>query len=139
LKQQPETKKTRAVYFLDLYLAQKSKPNGKKVIGLETAAEQIKALNALSYEDQIKLLLDALHEEQKPKSDFDRMIDFYVKGEIDSLLAMSEEAKMPPRMMEELVIKRNKRMADRMEKMFAETSHFFHDWRTAFTGRKRVC
>ena len=31
--------------FLDLYLAQKSKANGKKVIGLETAAEQIKALN----------------------------------------------------------------------------------------------
>lgn len=124
--------------FLDLYLAQKSKANGKKVIGLETAAEQIKALNALSYEDQIKLLVDALHEEQKPKSDFNRMIDFYVNGEIDSLLAMSEEAKMPPRMMEELVIKRNKRMADRMEKMFAETSHFFTVGALHLPGEKGI-
>jgi uncharacterized protein YbaP (TraB family) len=66
------------------------------------------------------------------------MIDFYVKGEIDSLLAMSEEAKMPPRMMEELVIKRNKRMADRMEKMFAETSHFFTLAHCIYRA-KRVC
>ncbi|MFN8316571.1 MAG: TraB/GumN family protein [Chitinophagales bacterium] len=132
-----ETKDTGSV-FLDLYLAQKSRENHKTVKGLETAAEQLKALNALSYEDQIDLLVKTLHEEQKPENDFERMIDFYVKGKIDSLLAMSEEAKMPPRMMEELVIKRNKRMADRMEKMFAETSHFFTVGALHLPGEKGV-
>jgi uncharacterized protein YbaP (TraB family) len=42
--------------FLDLYLAQKSRENHKTVKGLETAAEQLKALNALSYEDQIEVI-----------------------------------------------------------------------------------
>jgi hypothetical protein len=124
--------------FLDLYLAQKSRENHKTIKGLETAAEQLKALNALSYDEQIELLVKTLHEKQKPESDFDRMVDFYVKGEIDSLLSMSEEAKMPPRMMEELLIKRNKRMADRMEKMFAETSHFFTVGALHLPGEKGV-
>ena len=124
--------------FLDLYLAQKCREHNKQVKGLETAAEQLKALNALSYNDQIELLVKTLHETATSETSFERMVTFYVQGELDSLLMMSEEAAMPPKLMEELVLKRNKRMADRMEKMFVESSHFFTVGALHLPGEKGV-
>jgi len=110
--------------FLDLYFYEQAKSKGKKTTGVETVNEQIKSLNTLNYEDQITLLLKDLKEPNNADEEFEDMVRLYINGELDSLLVMSEEAKMPPQFNQILLTDRNLRMAERIAKMIQKESHF---------------
>jgi uncharacterized protein YbaP (TraB family) len=110
--------------FLDLYFYKMAQEKGKKITGVETVNEQIKALNTLNYQDQITLLLKDLKEQKDSKDDFENMMRQYVNASLDSLLMMSDELQMPAQFNKVLLTDRNLRMADRISKMIAKESHF---------------
>lgn len=112
--------------FLDKMLYDEAKKMKKKVTGLETADEQIAALNTLNYHEQIVLLNQAIDKLKinPTQNALNTITEYYLKGELDSLRAMDDYQQMDPRLQYELVTARNKRMADRIEPLILKKQTF---------------
>lgn len=111
--------------YLDVHLHDKAKKKGKQIIGIETVAEQMNALNVLSYKEQAEMLSDELHyymEEDTAAAD--NMMQFYISGQLDSLAQESKEYQMPPKMVKALITDRNKRMANRIAEFIVKQPTF---------------
>jgi uncharacterized protein YbaP (TraB family) len=116
---------------LDLHFADLATAQGKEVIGLETAEEQVQALKAISYQDQA----DALYELVRDKYDgvednmLEDLVDLYVQGDLEGMLALTAEESMSSEEAQlefenSLILKRNRVMTQRMEKIIKEQSAF---------------
>ncbi|MBS1592715.1 MAG: TraB/GumN family protein [Bacteroidetes bacterium] len=100
---------------MDLYFYRKAKSQKKKQIGIETVDEQIAALHTLSYQEQADQLRDAIEQMRHPEGATDKdLLKYYIDQDLDSLLSMSDDAKMPDKFYKALVTDRNIRMADRI-------------------------
>lgn len=100
---------------MDLYFYRKAKSQKKKQIGIETVDEQIAALHTLSYQEQADQLKDAIEQMRHPEGATDKdLLKYYIDQDLDSLLSMSDDAKMPDKFYKALVTDRNIRMADRI-------------------------
>ena len=101
---------------MDLYFYKKAKKSKKKVIGIETVDEQIAAMHSLSYKEQADLLIQSIQDAKKgPKSSDGDLMKYYIAQNLDSLLAMSDDQQMPPKLYKALITDRNIRMADRID------------------------
>ncbi|VAW84719.1 hypothetical protein MNBD_GAMMA16-2007 [hydrothermal vent metagenome] len=112
-KQQSDT-------FMDLILYEKAHQQNKKVVGLETPAEQIAVFDALELADQITLLQNAVTEYNNLADMFDRLIELYQARDLQAMLKMSDELaadsgeRLADTLTQRLVISRNKIMVKRM-------------------------
>jgi uncharacterized protein len=110
---------------LDLYLYQDARKHHLKTVGIETASEQIAALHTLSYAEQAALLQQSIADLRNNKSsETQDMMQLYLDQNLDSLLAISDEGKMPPQFYKALFTDRNSRMATRIAKLIASKSTF---------------
>ncbi len=109
---------------LDIYFNNLAKKQNKKIVGIETVAEQINALNSLSYQEQLEMLQLSINDLKYGTENNSYLISYYVQQQLDSLLTRSKEQGMPPKFFKALVTERNKRMADRMEKTMKDQSAF---------------
>lgn len=99
---------------LDFYLHRRAKEKHKKVIGIETADEQLSALNSLSYEEQADMLTKEIQLLQNDSSQGPDLVKFYLAQELDSVAQMDDATNMPPKFYKALVTDRNLRMANRI-------------------------
>ncbi len=105
---------------LDAQLYAEATAAGKKVGGLETVAEQAGTFDAFSLQEQIALLDDALGELDAPRGPSSAMIvQWYLEGDVAQLAAALTQgvtdAALARKFTSELLVKRNHRMADRIE------------------------
>lgn len=111
--------------FLDLYFYNQAK--SKTIIGIETPEEQLSALNSLTFHEQVYLLHTQIAEmksHDKINNDGDKMIDFYVHGQLDSLKEYGSERKLPEAFYKAVVADRNIKMADRIALYIQKESVF---------------
>ncbi len=112
-KQQSDT-------FMDLILYEKAHQQNKKVVGLETPAEQIAVFDALKLEDQVTLLHNAVAEYSGFDDMFNRLIELYQARDLQAMLKMSDESiadsgkHLADTLTQRLIISRNKTMVQRM-------------------------
>jgi uncharacterized protein YbaP (TraB family) len=100
---------------MDFYFYKKAKNAKKKVIGIETVDEQINALHSLNYQEQAELLIQSIQDIKRgPQSSNVDLMQFYLAQNLDSLLDMSDDNEMPPKLYKAMITDRNIRMADRM-------------------------
>lgn len=110
---------------MDLYFYKMAKKDKKKVIGIETVDEQLSALHTLSYEEQADLLIQSVEEVKKgEKSSNMDLMKYYIAQDLDSILAMSDEQQMPPKLFKAMITDRNIRMADRIAVFIHERPTF---------------
>jgi uncharacterized protein YbaP (TraB family) len=109
---------------LDIYLHQEAKKQKKKLFGLETTAEQLTALNSLSFQEQADLLVENLREVFEDNNEALKLVEFYLSENLDSLLAMNDATEMPKVFYEALITQRNVRMADRIAKHVKKETTF---------------
>ncbi len=67
---------------LDIYLHQEAKKQKKKLFGLETAAEQLTALNSLSFQEQADLLVENLREVFEDNNEGLKLVEEVVEEEV---------------------------------------------------------
>ena len=82
--------------------------NGKKIIGLESPSEQAASIDVLSISEQASLLLDYVKSEKKEKEE-NKLLEFYLSQNLDSLSSMDLSPIYPQKLITELVSKRNNR------------------------------
>ncbi len=99
---------------LDLYLQTESSKAGLEVIGLETLAEQLAALDQVSLRRQAEMLFEQVAEMQtQSTTTFDSLLALYSKGDIESLYRLSLE-KLDSQTAFGFLTRRNIRMANRL-------------------------
>lgn len=100
--------------MLDAYLMREGRAQGKRVIGLETAAEQLAAVDILSLKEQAALLYANLKDD--PAAELDRFHAAYVAQDLDEMMAlMRRSAGMPAKFHKAFIADRNSVMAHRMD------------------------
>lgn len=116
---------------LDLYFAELAKEQGKEVLGLETAEEQINALKSVTYEDQAESLYQMVKDRYEGKVDntINEMVDLYVKGDLEGMLKMAAEEPLNSEQAQaefenNLILKRNRTMTQRLVKIIHDQSAF---------------
>ena len=116
--------------FLDLLLYQRALQTGKTVHGLESAEEQIAVFEQMREDDQLSMLRETLRLLPEYPALFERLIKTYLNGDLQGLMAMSEETytQIPPevnaRVMQRLLVERNDRMVERMQPQLQEGGAF---------------
>jgi hypothetical protein len=125
------------VSILDDCLYRKAEESGKQLGGIETIEEQLSIFDALTMEEQIRILIDTLDQIEKGRAEdrplSKRLMDAYRSGDIDTLWTfLQETAPSDPndreKTMKLLLHDRNKRMAECIARKLRETpgkSHFF--------------
>jgi len=101
---------------MDFFLQTVADSAGLETIGLEQLEEQLDAIDHISIEEQSEMLLETVKQaiEGGTGSFMENMISYYVRGELDSLLILSEISIATPEFERELLTIRNRRMSRRM-------------------------
>jgi uncharacterized protein len=116
------TRKAEGAAFLDKQIATDAAKAGKHVVGLETYAEQLAALNDLPMELHLKSLIETLQLGDKMSDINETMIALYLKGDIGAIMPMlqamepnpsAEQDKDYANFEQRIVLDRNKVMATR--------------------------
>lgn len=110
---------------LDQYLQHRALNNGKRVIGIETAAEQIAAIDAVPLKVQATMLLDHVDNGGHPGA-MDEMLNAYARQDLEALMAEGEKAGgMPAEFERALLTERNHRMVERMDTLLQKGEPVF--------------
>lgn len=101
---------------LDQYLEAKAREMGKQVLGIETAEEQMMAVNDLPLQEQANMLYE-LVENDLYRADMERMMDAYAAQDLDRLTRITALGGLPDNFSARLLTDRNKVMAERVDSL----------------------
>jgi uncharacterized protein YbaP (TraB family) len=108
---------------IDMEMYKQAKELKDSVGGLETVAEQMQALDAISLASQAKMMQDYLKTYTSADTTIKKLTEIYVKQDIDHLLEqMNDDAPLDAAFNEALLIKRNVVMANRIDGLVGKTS-----------------
>lgn len=101
---------------LDQYLQVKAKQMGKEVLGVETAGEQLAAVDQLPLQEQANMLYDVVRNKADQRQ-MDRLLNAYAAGDLDRMAKLVAKGGMSDRMGEKLLLARNAVMAHRTDSL----------------------
>ena len=111
--------------FLDAWLFQTARLEGKQVVGLETLAEQIAISDTIPLQERLRKLIDVVEVDLvERKAVWDNLVQSYKAEDLNTLLALFEEERMAPGLYFKLLTERNRNMADRMVRLMQGGSVF---------------
>ena len=111
---------TRTGEFLDQLLARFARLNGKEVVGLETATEQLALFEDLPEADQIQMLKDVLNNLGDLPKMYEELLHAYLERDLGRLMEInedysaSENPELEQRFQKRLIDDRNLRMVERL-------------------------
>lgn len=102
--------------MLDDHLLGHAKANGHRSFGLETVAEQMRAMDALPLKEQAAMLLDHVRNNGY-QDELDKLMEAYAKQDLSALMDIMQKGGggIPKEMEKALVTDRNRVMAHRMD------------------------
>ncbi|MBO7570850.1 MAG: TraB/GumN family protein [Bacteroidales bacterium] len=114
---------------LDLYFLQNARKAGKSCYGVEKFMDQINAIDAISLEDQVKMLMDGIKDttsdgNNKEEEQFADLLDAYLTFNLDKALEMSSDPSLPAEFNQAFLINRNSGMAKNFLKIAKKQSLF---------------
>lgn len=98
---------------MDFHLQFMANERGMRVQGLEKPEEQAESVNAISLQDQMKMLLDYIRA-GGAKNEMKEMLELYRAQNLQKLAESMMDEQIPAAINESLLIARNKRFADRL-------------------------
>ncbi len=102
--------------FLDEFLMKRAKESHKELIGIETIAEQLNAIDIIPLQEQAKMLLDeTLYPDTTTAEPLEDLLDVYKNGDLDSLYSFYKHGELSNTFNKALILDRNHRMADRID------------------------
>ena len=95
---------------LDLFFLQQARNRGMYCYGLEEYMDHIKATDAISIDDQLKILRQTLHETADVAASFDSLVLAYLAFDMSMIAELLADTTLPDNFNQVLVEKRNKTM-----------------------------
>lgn len=109
-------------WSIDEFLLNHAKEQNKVILGIETFAEQLEILSNISLKYQIKSLLHLGKNVHQARQSFHKMVDLYLKEDIQQLYQSSKKGSGEVRKI--LLFQRNEIMAKRIAALTAKQSVF---------------
>ncbi|HEX5635498.1 MAG TPA: TraB/GumN family protein [Gammaproteobacteria bacterium] len=114
---------------LDMLLYHRAEQRGMDLYGLETAQQQLAALESPTLEEQLWLLNKSVARYPQLKSDVRKMLALYLQRDLDGLVALQQQhnqsdSEIDDRFMSELLDKRNHRMVARLQSLLQQGNLF---------------
>jgi uncharacterized protein len=121
-----EGKKSDQKYVLDVYYFKLAKKEKKTIIGLEKAEDQMALLNNIPLDKQVSILRETIHHFNEMKKELNEETNEYSGADLNKLQRETEtDTTMGNNFMEDFLTKRNKVMANRMERVMKSGSTLF--------------
>jgi len=108
---------------LDAYLMQKGTALGKEMIGIETAQEQMAAFGKVPNKEQAEMLVEMMKDLDAADREMEKMIEAYEQQDLNTILMMTSDMGSDA-FEDELLVKRNNVMAERIDSIIQERSTF---------------
>lgn len=99
--------------LMDRRLQQMARQDGKEVVGLESAKEQMKSIAVLSLQEEAAILLEFLRSNQGVSAYISDMAATYVQQDLKLLAEDPSMKQLPPRLLTALLDERNDRFLSR--------------------------
>ncbi len=114
---------------LDLYLLQNARKAGKSCYGVEKFSDQINAIDAISLEEQVDMLISGLKDTTSDKSNSEEdqlaeLLEAYLTFDLQKALEMSSDPSLPADFNQVFLIDRNVGMAKNFMKLAKKQSLF---------------
>lgn len=111
---------------LDLYFLQKARKAGKPCFGVEKFMDQINAVDAISYKDQIEMLMKGLTDtsENDDSLKLAEMLETYRKFDLEKMFELTSDTTLPAEFNKAFLIDRNKVMVKNFIKISKKQSLF---------------
>lgn len=111
---------------LDLYFLQKARKAGKPCFGVEKFMDQINAVDAISYEDQVEMLMKGLTDtsENDDSLKLAEMLETYRKFDLEKMFELTSDTTLPAKFNKAFLIDRNKVMVKNFIKISKKQSLF---------------
>lgn len=111
--------------FLDAWLFRTAQLEGKRVIGLETIAEQIAVSDTIPLRERIRMLVESITVNVDDRTrQQNEMLEAYRQENLNGLIAMVENEEINSGLLFKLLTERNRNMADRIVRLMKEGSVF---------------
>lgn len=110
--------------FLDEYLMDNAKKADQELIGIETIAEQLHAVDLVPLKEQARMLLEETTSNDSSGMQLDDLLNVYQTGNLDSLYSMYQKGELSNEFNKALILDRNHRMADRIDSIAHAKSIF---------------
>ncbi len=111
---------------VDMEMYKLASASGVAVGGLETVAEQMKAIDAVPMTKQVKMMEAFLEDYRGPDPIIKKMTEAYVKQDVDRLLAsLSDDGSADANLDKNVIVGRNIKMAERIDKIAGGQSTMF--------------
>lgn len=117
-----------SINVLDMHLQQIGQMMGKEIGGVETLEEQLDAIDQISIESQIEMLLEFCYDYDNQKLELEQLLEAYLSEDLNAMqeYADSEMAdKKGAEIEKKLLVDRNEVMVFRLKKLMAEKSLIF--------------
>jgi len=129
--------------FLDLVLYQSALTQGKPVVGLETAQEQIAVFEGFSEAEQVAMLRETLDTQHLLGKMFDELTAAYLQRDLARLMELNEQygpadPGLEDRVQEQLIDRRNRLMVERMLPLLVKGHAFVAVGALHLPGRKGI-
>lgn len=110
---------------IDTYLQMEAKKAGKKVIALETAAQQASFLyDSVSISDQLHALTALFDNPDEAKQSVVKLNRAYMSGNLDELLELTKEENSNPHFFEVILLNRNSDWVKKLPSILSQGSSF---------------
>lgn len=114
---------------LDLYLLSTARKAGKSCYGVEKFIDQIKAIDALTLEEQVEMMMSSLKDtttdnEDATQEGLAKIVERYLAFDLAKMLEMSSDTALPEQFNKVFLIDRNKGMAKNFIKLAKKQSLF---------------
>lgn len=114
------------VLSYEMQLARIMGMQNKAIVGLENAQEQIRALDAIPYQEQAKLLFEAVKNYETLKADYWNMVVSYKNKDLETLFYIVRQVNLGMKEYEKLLLyDRNRRWMPNLESMARSKATFF--------------
>lgn len=129
--------------FFDHLLQLIAADRGARVFALETPKEQLDVFDGMPMRLQVDILRHAMRHTKRGKSEFERMVNLYLKSDVEAILGMTrgDKLEMPEfsRVLDRRMLdQRNKNMVDRMAQRLTEGNALIAVGAAHLPGREGV-
>ena len=117
-------KSTGRQFFLDQYFEDMARKQYMPVYGLESADEQFRVLDLMTYPQQAELLMQSLRYSDNDTLNMGGMIGYYLDNDLYQMLKFTNDYHLPDSIYDAFITKRNYVMSNRVDSLIQITNTF---------------
>lgn len=109
---------------LDLHFFDRAKQQNMKVIGIEKFEEQMAAIDVLTVEEQVDMIIAGYLDTSSVATKYEELISTYLSGNVNQMAKLTEDPAYPEKFNKVFLTDRNVVMADRIAEICKEQMTF---------------